>query len=77
VGAARALYEQAAQRARQQDFVHHAALAHERRGRMLAELRRETEAAAAFREAAALYARWGAEGKAAALERERQEWKRA
>jgi glycerol-3-phosphate dehydrogenase len=68
---ARTLYERAAQRARQQEFVHHAALACERRARMLAQLRRDTEATEALREAALLYARWGAEGKAALLDRQR------
>jgi hypothetical protein len=67
---ARSLYERAAQRARQQEFPHHAALAHERRGRMLAAQRRGTEASAAIREAIALYRLWGARDKADALEAE-------
>ena len=59
------------QRARQKSFAHHAALASERRARMLAEQRREIEAAAAFREAVALYAAWGATPKAEAFGQER------
>ncbi len=69
---ARALYDRAAQGAREQEHVHHAALACERRGHMLAALRRETEAGAALREAVAFYARWGAQLKADALEQERR-----
>jgi tRNA A-37 threonylcarbamoyl transferase component Bud32 len=69
---ARALYERGAQQAVEQQFTHHAALAHERHGRMLAELRRETEASAAFAQAIALYRSWGAEAKAAQLARERR-----
>jgi hypothetical protein len=67
---ARALYERAAERAEEQQFPHHAALAHERHARMLAALRRETEAAASFAQAIALYRAWGAEPKAAELARE-------
>jgi hypothetical protein len=69
---ARALFEQAAQGARQQSFPHHAALACERRARMLTELRREIEAGVAFREAIALYREWGATPRAEALAQERQ-----
>jgi tRNA A-37 threonylcarbamoyl transferase component Bud32 len=69
---ARSLYEQSAQRAQHQEFVHHAALAHERRGRMLLDLRRETEAAAALRDASGLYRDWGALPKAEELVRERR-----
>ncbi len=69
---ARALYDKAAQRAKEQDYIHHAALACERRGRMLGALRRETEAGASLRESIALYAKWGAAPKAEALERERR-----
>jgi tetratricopeptide (TPR) repeat protein len=64
---ARKLYEEAASAAHQQDFVHHAALAHERLGRALLEERRETEAAGALREAIAFYKTWGARPKAQAL----------
>jgi ATP/maltotriose-dependent transcriptional regulator MalT len=64
---ARVLYEQASQRARQQEFVHHAALAWERLAAMLEDQRRETEAAAARSEAAGLYAKWGALAKLSAL----------
>ncbi len=66
---ARAAYERAAQEARQQQFPHHAALAHERRSTFLTSLRRETEASAAFEEAVALYREWGATSKLAQLER--------
>jgi len=69
---ARSLYEQSAQRAQHQEFVHHAAFAHERRGRMLLDLRRETEAAAALKDASALYRDWGALPKAEELVRERR-----
>jgi hypothetical protein len=69
---ARSLYEQAAQRARRQDFIHHAALAHERRASMLTKLRRDTEAAQAVRATAALYQEWGAVGKVAELPPERR-----
>ncbi len=67
-GVARAGFERAAQQAREHQFLHHAALAHERRASLLAALRRETEASAALREAAALYREWGASPKAAQLE---------
>jgi hypothetical protein len=67
---ARSLYEHAAERAIQQEFAHHGALAHERRARMLLELRRETEACAALREAQALYMEWGALPKAEAITQE-------
>ena len=69
---ARALYDRAAQRAKEQEYFHHAALACERRGRLLAALRRETEAGASLREAIALYSRWGCAPKAEALELERR-----
>jgi hypothetical protein len=64
---ARAAYERAAQEARQQQFPHHAALAHERRATFLASRRRETEANAALEEAATLYGEWGATSKLAQL----------
>ncbi len=64
---ARRLYEQSAQRARRQDFIHHAAFAHERRASMLLKLRRDTEAAQAMRATSALYEEWGALAKAAEL----------
>jgi histidine kinase len=57
---ARGHYERTVQRARQQAFVHHAALAHERRGQLMLRLHRETECAAELREALALYRDWGA-----------------
>jgi hypothetical protein len=72
VARARALYEQSVQRARQQEFPHHAALGNERRGLMLMELRRGTEAAAALKDAIGLYRQWGADAKADALAQERR-----
>ena len=65
---ARALYEESARAARKQAFVHHAALAHERRAQTLLHERRETEAAAALRDAIALYESWGALPKVRSLE---------
>ena len=69
---ARRTFEQAAREALDQQFVHHAALAHERRASLLLALRRETEAGAALQEAAALYRQWGATARAAQLEPEPQ-----
>ena len=69
---ARGLYEQSAQRAQHQEFVHHAALAHERRAHMLLALRKETEAAAALKEASSLYRDWGALRKVEELVLERR-----
>ena len=69
---ARSLYDQAVQRARQQEFPHHAALGLERRALMLAEQRRGTEAAAALKDAIGLYRQWGAESKADALTQDRR-----
>jgi hypothetical protein len=66
----RRLYQDAAQRAAQQEFPHHLALAHERHARLLWEQRRKTEAAAALKQAIAAYQRWGAHAKVAALEQE-------
>jgi predicted ATPase len=68
---ARDQFAEAAQLAVEQGFVHHAAFAQERRARLLSELRRDTEAAAAQAQAVALYRQWGAETKAIALERAR------
>jgi hypothetical protein len=68
-GNAGALYERAARRARRQEFIHHAALCHERRAQMLQASRRTIDAEAARSEAAALYRAWGAAPKAAALMR--------
>jgi hypothetical protein len=68
---ARGLYEQAAQRAEQQEYLHHCAVAHESRARMLIDLRRETEAAAALAQAANLYREWGAVAKASAVKEAR------
>ena len=65
---ARALYAEAARRAREQEFIHHAALAHERRSQMHLHERRETEAASCMRDAIVLYEGWGAEPKVGALE---------
>jgi hypothetical protein len=70
--AARKLYPQAARAAREQEYPHHAALAHERHARSLLRERRETEAAAALREAIGLYEAWGAVAKAEALAEERR-----
>jgi hypothetical protein len=70
--AARLLYQHAARAAREQEYVHHAALAHERHARSLLRDRRETEAAAALRDAIAHYEAWGAAAKASALTHEHQ-----
>ena len=70
--AAHKLYEQAAQQAKKQGYPHHAALAHEQRARLLVELRRETSAVAAFKEAIRMYKTWGAKLKAEELENERR-----
>jgi ATP/maltotriose-dependent transcriptional regulator MalT len=67
-GVARSAFERAARQAREHQFLHHAALAHERRASLLTALRRETEASSALEEAAALYAEWGASSKVAQLE---------
>jgi len=64
---ARNAYLQAARLARHYDYLHHAALAHELHAGSLRHERRETEAAAALRDAIALYTTWGAVLKAAAL----------
>ncbi len=69
---ARWRYERAAQRALEQRFPHHAALAHERRARMLLELRRETEASTALAHAIALYRDWGVEAKVLQLTEKRR-----
>jgi hypothetical protein len=68
---ARSLYQSAAQRAARQEFIHHAALAHERHASMLSELRRETEAAQTLEQAVACYTEWGAHAKVASLGRSR------
>jgi histidine kinase len=70
--AARRLYRQAALTAQQQDYVHHAALAHEQHARSLLLERRETEATTLLTEAIQLYLDWGARPKAAALKEERR-----
>jgi hypothetical protein len=62
-----AQYELAARRAKQQGYVHHAALAHERSGELLLRLRRRSEATRAFARARELYEEWGALGKAERL----------
>ena len=69
-GAAQRLYEEVAQRAGQQHFPHHAALAHERHACMLAAGRRKIEARRVLRQAIARYRDWGARVKADALTRE-------
>jgi hypothetical protein len=73
VRVAHARFEDAAQRAEQQEYLHLVALAHERRARMLAHRRRDTEAADALAQAIVRYRKWGCEAKALALKRERQE----
>jgi hypothetical protein len=62
-----ACYAAATERATRQGYRHHAAFLLERRARLLADLRRDTEASAALRQAIRLYAEWGAHGKAEAL----------
>jgi histidine kinase len=64
---AREHYLCAAERATAQDFLHHAALAHERRAFLLGGLRREVEAENALAQAATLYEQWGARSRADAL----------
>ena len=54
------LYARAAERAEQQRFPHHAALAHERRAQLLAEGGDAAAAGAALREAGFRYRAWGA-----------------
>jgi hypothetical protein len=61
------LYERAAQRALRQEWIHHAALAHEHRARLLSDERRDTAAEAARAQALRLYRQWGAVAKLAAL----------
>jgi hypothetical protein len=61
---AREHYLYAAERATAQDFLHHAALAHERRALLLGGLRREVKAENALAQAATLYEQWGARHKA-------------
>ncbi len=67
------LYERGAQRALRQEFVHHAALAHELRAGLLAQERRDTAADAARVQAARLYQQWGAAAKVTALGRDPSE----
>jgi hypothetical protein len=62
------LYARAAAGAEACGHVHHAALAHERRGELLCTLGRKTDAAAASAQALALYGAWGAGAKLRALE---------
>jgi hypothetical protein len=69
---ARDLFGEAVQGALEQGFIHHAALAQERRARLLSEIRRDTEASIALGQAVALYRQWGAETKARSLERTRR-----
>jgi len=66
-------YEAAARAALQHEFPHNAALAYERRARLLASRNRSTDAERALNEAAALYASWGARAKARLVRREQQE----
>jgi hypothetical protein len=67
--AALAAYQQAAQRAERQGYIHHAAIAHERRAALLHTGRREIQARDALREAARRYHAWGAQAKVAQLMR--------
>jgi predicted ATPase len=60
---ARALYEKAAQRAMQQQFPHHAALARERLALMYFDLRRRAEGTSVLLQAIALYEAWGSPAK--------------
>jgi hypothetical protein len=64
-----ASYAQTSESAAQRGYVHHAALLHERRGRLLARLRRDFEAGSAFARAASLYEEWGAGAKTDELRR--------
>ena len=64
------LYERAAQRAPSQEFVHHAALAHEHRAALLTAERRDTAADGARVQAIRLYEQWGAAAKVASLTRD-------
>ncbi len=66
-------YAKALERASEQGYAHHAAFCHERRAKLLIELRRGTEATTALRQATALYEEWGALGKAEALRQLRSE----
>ena len=66
-GRARQLYEQAAARAKEQGFVHHEALAHERLAECLRAQYRWSDAREALLTAARRYAEWGAAAKACAL----------
>jgi len=63
VRAASRRYDDAARRAQEQGFVHHAALAFERKSQLLGSHRRNSEAAIAMREASTLYQRWGCQAK--------------
>jgi tetratricopeptide (TPR) repeat protein len=61
-------YQDAAQAARKLGYVQHAALCHERRGRLLEQRGRDVEAASAYSTARDLYREWGAHAKVSALE---------
>jgi predicted ATPase len=67
IARARLQYQNAAQHAQKQGFVHHAALAHERHADMLAELKRDIEAQQIRKQAIACYEAWGARAKVDAL----------
>ncbi len=64
------LLMRAAMRAKDQDFVHHAALAYERAACMLLAKRRDTQAATMLQHAARCYNEWGAIHKAKLLRRQ-------
>lgn len=68
VARARELYGRAAARAEQQGFLHHAALAYERRSAMLEATRQKIEADRERRRAITFYSRWGAVFKVQAME---------
>jgi len=60
-------YDSAARGAEAQGFIHHAALAIEHKGRLLASQRRREESAACFAAARKLYGQWGCAAKVPAL----------
>ncbi len=69
-------YEQAARGALEQDYLHHAALAKERRASLLLDARRITESRDVLHQALQFYERWGATPKANLLREELSRAKR-
>jgi len=63
------LYQNAARRALEQEFPHHAALIQERDASLLESAGREVEAAVALAQAVTLYRSWGAHAAVARLTR--------